>query len=102
MEQAAILAMAKQLSEEELRDIFTPKELKRHSGRPKLSNKLEMTSIPLSRETIELMKKLASERGMRLGELGRQLILLGLPALTGQSVYELLEDVEDAKRASKR
>lgn len=102
MEQAAILAMAAQLSTKELQGILDATKPKREVGRPKLSNKLEVMSIPLSRETIELIKKLADERGVKAGELCRELVLYGLPVLTGQSVYELLEDVEDARRASKR
>ena len=74
-----VLEMAKQLDDDELLELLP----KRGVGRPKLKDRLEVMSIPLSKEVIRTIQKLASERGIRPGAMGRELILLGLGALNG-------------------
>jgi hypothetical protein len=78
--------MAKQLDEDELQGILDATKPKLGVGRPKKpSTRLEVMSIPLSKETILHIQKLAAERGIRPGAMGRELILLGLGALNGRA-----------------
>jgi hypothetical protein len=78
-ELAATLAMARCLPSDELQELLDATQPKRGIGRPEKPNtRLEVMSVPLSKKTIEQIKKLASERGVRAGALLRELALIGL------------------------
>jgi len=62
----------------ELLKSLTLADLQYIRGIPKATPRLHVFSIPLRKETKRLIKKLAGERGVRVGALGRELILIGL------------------------
>lgn len=83
IELAAMLAMAEQLGEDELQHVLDVTKPKLGVGRPKKpSTRLEVMSIPLSKDCILQIQKLASERGIRPGAMGRELMQLGLQEYT--------------------
>jgi hypothetical protein len=88
VDKGALLEMYQQLSVEDKRKVrryIIPR------GRPKRTEQLVHISARVSVERAKLLRKLAAERDISVAQLCTQLITLGLPALTGKHVHELLE-----------
>jgi hypothetical protein len=71
-------------------------------GRPKRAEPLEHISARVTAPMAQLLRKLAEDRNTSVAQLCAELIKLGLPALTGQHVHELLEEHTNGRSSDTR
>jgi len=86
------LALLAQMSPDELAALNAP--VRRIVRKKTLSEKYRAIAISVPPELESVLQHLCEEHRLTMSALIRMLVKLGLPALTGKHVHELLEDTE--------